>query len=49
MTRNRSTRHGVATGKFQIDPEGVSATRGLLIGFALSQVLWIGLALIVFR
>ena len=49
MTRNRSPRNGVATSRFQIDPEGVAATRGLLIGLALSQVFWIGLALIVLR
>ncbi|WP_225205895.1 hypothetical protein [Novosphingobium huizhouense] len=34
--------------RYPVDPEGVETTRGLLIGFAISQVLWIGIALLVF-
>lgn len=34
--------------RYAIHPDGVATTRGLLIGFAISQILWIGIALLVF-
>lgn len=48
MTKAFNIHYTLTGSHTPVHPEGVEATKGLLIGLALSQVLWIGIALLVF-
>lgn len=48
MTKAFKAEQAFSGSRYPASREGVSTIRGLLIGFAISQVLWIGIALLVF-